>query len=102
MRDSGELIKKFDVAYFAASCDSVEKNTRFAKSLNADYPILSDPDKSVATAMGVLHPNGKFSARHTVYIGKDGVIRHIQKKVNVTRHAEEIASKLKELDVPAR
>ena len=31
------------MAYFAASCDDVETNTKFAESLDLDYPMLSDP-----------------------------------------------------------
>ena len=40
MKEHGDLLKKFDVAYFTASTDPVEKNRDFAKSLDLDYPIL--------------------------------------------------------------
>ena len=43
MKEDGEAIRKFDVAYFTASIDDVDKNTAFAKSLGLDFPILSDP-----------------------------------------------------------
>ena len=45
MRENGEAIRKFDVAYFTASCDTPEKNNEFADSLGLDYPILSRPDQ---------------------------------------------------------
>ena len=51
----GKAIQAFDVAYFTASCDDAETNARFAKSLELDYPILSDPGKDVAKAYGVVH-----------------------------------------------
>ena len=86
------------MAYFTASCDPVKKNTDFAKSLNLDYPILSDPTKKVAKAFGCLSPRG-FSSRWTYYIGKNGKILHVQKKVNAAGHAGEIAKKLGELGV---
>ncbi len=38
------------MAYFAASVDDIETNTKFAESLSADFPILSDADKKVAEA----------------------------------------------------
>src|SRR5436190_22679590 len=52
MKANGEAIRKFDVAYFAASCDDVETNTKFAKSLEVDYPILADPTRETATKYG--------------------------------------------------
>ena len=44
----------------------------------ADFPLLSDPTKEVATAYGVLNPRG-IANRWTFYIGKDGRILAIDK-----------------------
>lgn len=98
MREQGDAIKQFDVAYFTASCDDVKKNMDFAASLDLDYPILSDPDKSVAKAFGCLSPRG-VSSRWTYYIGKDGKILHIDKSVKTTSHGTDIAAKLDALGV---
>ena len=81
---------------FAASVDAPEKNAEFAKSLGLDYPILSDPTKEVARAYGVLAPSG-FAARWTYYIGADGRLLEIDKKVSVSSHGEDIAAKLADL-----
>src|SRR5687767_8268917 len=73
---NGDQIRKFDVAYFMASVDPLEGeqgNKAFAKSQNADFPMLSDETKSVATAYGVLNPRG-MTNRWTFYINKDGKI----------------------------
>ncbi len=86
------------MAYFTASVDSVEKNTEFAKSLDLDYPILSDPDKAVAEAFGCLNARG-LSNRWTYYIGKDGKILHIDKQVKAADHGQAITEKLDELGV---
>ena len=53
MAEHGSKLKKFDVAYFTASVDKPEKNKDFAKSVGADYPILSDPGGEVAREYGV-------------------------------------------------
>lgn len=90
------------MAYFTASCDNVETNTKFAKSLDLDYPILSDPDKKVSEAFGVLDPKRGVAQRWTFYIGKDGKILHIDKTVKAGSHGEDIAIKLKELGVVAK
>jgi peroxiredoxin Q/BCP len=86
------------VAYFAASVDSVEKNTDFAKSLELDYPILSDPSTKVAEAFGCLNAR-KMSNRWTYYIGKDNKILYIDKSVKAGDHGQAIAAKLAELGV---
>ncbi len=99
MRENGEKIRQFDVAYFTASTDDVEKNTDFAKSLMLDYPILSDPGKDVAKAYGVVHEGREVPERWTFYIDKDGVIKSIDKTVKTDSHGEDIAKKLEELGV---
>jgi peroxiredoxin Q/BCP len=99
MKEQGEAIRKYDVAYFTASCDEPEKNQEFAKSLELDYPILSDPSKDVATAYGVVHPGREVPERWTFYVGLDGKILAIDKEVKTKSHGEDIAKRLEELGV---
>lgn len=100
MRESSKAIRNFEVAYFAASVDEPEKNRDFAKSLDLDFPILSDPGHKAAKAYGVLNPARNVTVRWTFYIGLDGKIQHIDKMVKTKEHGEHIAAKLKELGVP--
>ena len=95
---NGDKIRQFDVAYFMASTDPIEKNTDFAKAQEADFPLLSDPTKEVAGAYGVLNPKG-MAHRWTFYIGKDGKILAIDKAVKVETSAEDMVTKLGELNV---
>jgi peroxiredoxin Q/BCP len=95
---NGDKIRQYDVAYFMASVDPIEKNTDFGKAQEADFPLLSDPTKEVATAYGVLNPRGTAS-RWTFYIGKDGRILAIDKAVRVETSAEDMVAKLGELHV---
>jgi peroxiredoxin Q/BCP len=76
--------------------DAPETNARFAQSLDLDYPILSDPTKSVARAYGVLGSSG-MASRWTFYIGKDGRIAAIDRKVSAATHGEEIVRRLESL-----
>lgn len=91
-----QALRDMDVAYFTASVDDPETNARFAESLGADYPILSDPTKEVAKAYGVLRDNG-VTNRVTFYIDKDGVIRSIDTNINTEQAAQDTAAKLREL-----
>ncbi|HLJ10500.1 MAG TPA: peroxiredoxin [Planctomycetaceae bacterium] len=99
MRENGEKIRHFDVAYFTASCDDADTNKKFAESLKLDYPILSDPEKSVARAYGVVHEGRDVPERWTFYIDKQGVVKFIDKGVKTDSHGDDIAKKLDELGV---
>lgn len=80
------------------SVDDAETNTRFAKEHEADFPILANPEKDVATAYGVLSPAG-MARRWTFYIGTDGKILHIDKQVSTGTAGDDLARKLGELGV---
>jgi peroxiredoxin Q/BCP len=117
LAEHGDLIRAYDVTYFMASVDPLDKNVEFAKATSvtlgqganarvvekkeADFPILSDPTKETAKAYGVLNEQNGFSNRWTFYIGKDGKILAIDKDVSkrVQTSAEDMAAKLGELGV---
>ena len=61
-----------------ASVDDAETNKKFATEHDADFPILSDPEKTVAQSYGVLGPTG-LARRWMFFIGPDGKILHIEK-----------------------
>jgi thioredoxin-dependent peroxiredoxin len=90
------------VQLFAASVDSAETNRRFAENLTIDYPILSDPEKQVARAYGVLRRGLGFAARYTFYIGLDGRILFVDRDVSPGSHGRAVAAKLAELGVQRR
>jgi peroxiredoxin Q/BCP len=89
------------VAYFAASVDSLEDNTAFAQHVEADYPILADPTKQTARAFGVLSPL-RVAHRWTYYIGADGRLLHIDKKISTGSAGADIAATLERLGVARR
>lgn len=91
----------FDAHVFAASCDSVEDNRAFAESTGIGVPILSDPEKTVARAYGVLGPLG-LPSRWTVYIGPEGRIATIDRAVHTGTHGLDIATTLEKLGVARR
>ncbi len=90
------------MAYFAVSVDPQQKNKEFAESLGADYPILSDPEKTVAKAYDVLMPLVGVAKRWTFYIGKDGKILYVDRDVHVNSAGADVAARLAQLGVPKR
>ncbi len=98
----GAKIKAFNVVYFTASTDDAEKNKKFAESVGADYPILSDPTGATAKAYGIYNAERNAAARVTFFIGKDGKLLFIDKAVKTETHAGDVAAKLKDLGVEAK
>jgi peroxiredoxin Q/BCP len=99
MKEHGAMLKKFDVAYFTASTDPVDKNADFAKSLDLDYPILCDPEGTNAKLFGVLNATGKAASRVTFIIAKDGKILSVDDQVKTETHGQDLASQLEKLGV---
>ncbi|QDV33064.1 peroxiredoxin family protein [Tautonia plasticadhaerens] len=93
----GDLLKDLNVAYFTASTDTVEDNTKFAESVGADYPILSDPGGEVAKKYGVMMPDRPLAKRVTFYIDKEGIVRGIDTMIVTEDAGAETAEMLKEL-----
>ena len=98
-KEQGASIREYDVAYFTASTDPAETNKKFAESLQVDYPILSDPDSSVAKAYGVLNDKGTAAQRWTFYIGENGKVLAIDTAVKTESHGADVAKRLGELGV---
>jgi peroxiredoxin Q/BCP len=90
------------VAYFAASTDPVETNRRFAESLGLDYPILSDPSRKVARAYGVVGLLQPWASRWTFYIGLDGRLLAVDRKVSPRTAGRDVAERLAALGVARR
>jgi peroxiredoxin Q/BCP len=111
LAENGDKIKMYDVAYFMASVDPIEKNIEFAKATSvklgdqevskkeADFPLLSDPTKDIARAYGVLNERG-VANRWTFYIDKSGTITFIEKAVKPETSASDMIAKLVDLKVP--
>lgn len=98
-RDSGDTIKKFDVAYFMASVDTPEKNKQFAEQEQANFPMLSDPSRTTAMAYGVVSSPTGVAKRWTFYIGGDGKILFVDRGVKPATAGADLAAKLAELGV---
>ena len=100
LAENGPSIRKYDVTYFMISVDPLEQNVAFAKAQEADFPLLSDATKEIATAYGVLNDRG-LANRWTFYIGKDGKLTAIDKAIKPATSAEDMVAKLKDLRIPS-
>jgi peroxiredoxin Q/BCP len=84
------------------SLDEPEKNREFAEALGAKHILLSDPSKTAAEAYGVTAWGGLYARRWTFYIDREGIIRAIDKDVQLDTAGRDIVRKLDELGFPKR
>jgi peroxiredoxin Q/BCP len=76
-RDDGDRIEALGVPMVGISPQSIESHERFADQYGLNVPLLSDLDKKVARAYGVVGPGG-FIRRAVFLVDRAGVVRYRQ------------------------
>jgi len=89
-------LKKLNAQVLGVSTDDIASQKQFAEKEKLNFRLLSDADKKVAAAYGVLMDNG-YAKRVTFIIDPKGIVRYIFLNVDVSQHADEVAKVLKEL-----
>jgi peroxiredoxin Q/BCP len=79
--------------------DDLDTNKKFAEHVEADYPILSDPDKKAAAAYEVVNAARPLANRWTFYIGPDGKILDIDRKVSPATAGQDVVNRLEALKI---
>ena len=78
------------------SADPIERQQRFADKHSFDFPLLSDPDRTVARQFGVKRPGPLFNRRATFVIGADGrLVAEVRSETDMERHADEALAALR-------
>ncbi|MFT3749863.1 MAG: peroxiredoxin [Agriterribacter sp.] len=78
-----EEFAKRNVKVLAVSVDSLDRHTGWIKDINetqntdVKFPIIADPERKVATAYGMIHPNASenFTVRSLFVIGPDKKVK---------------------------
>ena len=96
-RDNYKIYQDKGAIVIGISLDSVESHSKFSEKYNLPFDILSDKNKEVAKAYGVLGIAGLAARRVTFIIDKKGRIARIFPKVDVKQHSEEVLKALEEL-----
>ena len=98
--DEADLTKEHAVV-LGVSTDSLDSHRKFEGKHNLNFPLLSDQTADVAKMYGVWKEKNLYGrrtwgvARTTYWIGADGRIRKVYKKVDTARHAEDILTDLR-------
>jgi peroxiredoxin Q/BCP len=83
------------------SADAPERQKKFEQKYDLPYTLLSDADKKMANAFGVMKEKNMYGKkvmgieRTTFIIGPDGKIQRVFPKVKAEGHAEEVLAALK-------
>ncbi|MCE9528605.1 MAG: thioredoxin-dependent thiol peroxidase, partial [Planctomycetales bacterium] len=102
-RDRSEDLKKLGAKVIGISPDDVASHVKFVKKFNLNFPLLADPDHSVAEKYGAWREKNMYGkkkmgiARSTFLIDAEGKIAKVWKAVKVDGHDEHVLAALKEL-----
>jgi thioredoxin-dependent peroxiredoxin len=100
-RDHESDLTKEHAVVLGVSTDSLESHEQFRGKHKLNFPLLSDQTADVAKMFGAWREKNLYgrkvwgTARMTYWIGPDGRIRKIYKKVDPTTHAEQIIEDLR-------
>ncbi len=85
---------------FGISLDDVASQKQFHEAQKLNYPLLSDPDGSVAAKFGALPPGAKWTQRVTFVVDPEGVVRHVDRGVAVATHGADLLAVVSRLVAP--
>jgi peroxiredoxin len=69
----------------------------FAEAQELNFGLLSDPDASATRKLGALSERGRYAGRISFVIDDKGVLRHVDREVDVSSHGTDIAALVKKL-----
>ena len=99
-RDREGDISKLGGTILGVSTDPLPSHEKFRDKYNLNFPLLSDQTADVAKMYGAWKEKNLYgrrawgAARTTFWIGADGRIKKIYKKVDPAGHVEEILADL--------
>ena len=94
-------IREHNVQVLGITTSTLEECKDFAKELKLTYPLLSDPDKTVATAYGALrYGTGPTCVRWIFLIDDRGIIRNVEKGEAVADKAQLLLQAIEDQKTP--
>lgn len=102
-RDSSSEIRALGAEILGVSKDLPDSHTKFKEKYQLNFPLLSDPDNTLQTAMGVWMEKSMFGRKYmgtqraTFILDPQGVIAHVWEEVNPITHATEVIKVLQDL-----
>ena len=102
-RDAWSDVQESGAAVFGVSPDGVASHQKFRAKYRLPFPLLADPDHSVAEAYGAWGEKSMYGKKYqgilrtTFLIDGAGTVRQIFEKVKPEGHAEEVLAAVQQL-----
>ena len=79
MRDEIERFRQAAIQPFGVNPAGVADHAGYVARMRFNFPLLSDPERAIATAYHALKEDGKGIQRTVYVIGRDGTIKFAQR-----------------------
>jgi peroxiredoxin Q/BCP len=102
-RDDERVLQKAGAVVLGVSPDNTQSHDKFSQKYGLNFPLLSDPDHSVADKYGVwgeknLYGKKSFGILRTTFlIDPEGKVARVWPQVKVDGHSEQVREALREL-----
>jgi peroxiredoxin Q/BCP len=99
-RDSHAVFHKKSVVVLGVSPDSSKSHAKFAEKFSLPFPLLSDPDHTLAENYGVWVEKSMYGKKYmgversTFVIGPDGKLKAVYRKVKPETHTADVLAGL--------
>jgi thioredoxin-dependent peroxiredoxin len=95
-RDLGAEFAEVGASRVGVSRDNLETQARFSSEHGFDFPLIADPDGTVAKAFGAKRPGPMPSKRQTVVLDPElRVVHRVSSELNMDLHADEALAYLR-------
>ena len=97
LREVYPSLQKAGVEVWGVSTDSAQGRwgqRAFAKHLQLPFPLIPDTDRKISLACGAVQTRQQMAARMSVFIDKNGVVRWIDKQMDIRSHGKEVVARV--------
>ncbi len=101
LRDNWSELQAMGIRVVGVSPDSLRSHLNFSEKLALPFPLISDPEHTLAEAYGVWGEKVRFGKksfgifRTSFLINGDGIVEYIFRKVQTANHALQVLSYLR-------
>lgn len=102
-RDRESELTELGVQVLGVSPDSVERHVKFKTKYGLNFPLLADPDHTVAEKYGAWREKNMYGKksmgiqRSTFLINAQGKVAKVWRRVQVAGHDQEVLDAVREL-----
>lgn len=100
-RDTESDLTREGAVVLGVSTDPMESHEKFRSKYSLSFPLLSDESADVAKMYGAWKEKNLYGrrtwgvARTTYWIGPDGRVKKVYKKIDTEKHGQDILADLK-------